>query len=109
MGTYQRLVDDGLLLTAEGLRVPPPRLLWDAVLDLWGKPSKVVCDRFRLADLQDAVRNGARIEDRVVRWSEASADIRALRKGAKDGPFAVTRSARALIAASLSVAQVEER
>ena len=61
-GTYQRLVDEGLLLVADGLRVPQPRQLWQAILAEWGKPYKIVCDRFRLADLQDAVKNGARIE-----------------------------------------------
>ena len=106
-GTYQRLVDDGLLLVAEGLRVPLPRQLWSAVLSEWGKPYKVICDRFRLADLQDAIKGGAKIEPRVTRWSEASADIRALRKHSKDGPFAVVPHARNLIAASLSVAQVK--
>ena len=106
-GTYQRLVDDGLLLIADGLRVPQPRQLWQAILAEWGKPYKIVCDRFRLADLQDAVKNGARIEPRVTQWSEASADIRALRKGCQDGPFSVVPHARALISASLSVAMVK--
>ena len=106
-GSYQRLVDEGLLLVPEGLRVPSPRQLWQAILAEWGKPHRVVCDRFRLADLQDAVKNGARIEPRVTRWSEASADIRALRKYCKDGPFSVVPHARALIAASLSVSQVK--
>ena len=106
-GTYQRLVDDGLLLVADDLNVPEPRQLWQAVLSEWGKPYKVVCDRFRLAALQDVIKNSARIEAIVTRWSEASNDIRALRKYAKDGPFSVVRHARALIAASLSVAQVK--
>ena len=106
-GTYLRLVDDGLLLIADGLRVPHPRQLWSAVLSEWGKSYKVMCDRFRLADLQDAIKGGANIEPRVTRWSEASADIRALRKHSKDGPLAVVPHARNLIAASLSVAQVQ--
>ena len=106
-GSYRKLADLGLLRMAEGLRVVPPAQLWRMVLEQWGKPQFLIVDRFRLADLQDAVKNGARIEPRVTNWSEASADIRALRKYAKDGPMSVVPSAALLIAASLSVAQVK--
>ena len=106
VGTYQKLVDAGLLRVADGLRVPPPKQLWDAIREEWGKPDYLIVDRFRLDELKDAVKNGARIEDRVTRWSEAAFDIRALRKAAKDGPLSVTREARALVAASLRVSRV---
>ena len=106
-GTYQRLVDAGLLRTADGLRVPPPGQLWAAIREQWGRPDHIIVDRFRLDELKDAVKAGARIEDRVVRWSEAAADIRALRKAAKDGPLSVVPEARALFRASLEVAQVK--
>ena len=108
-GTYQRLVDAGLLQTADGLRVPPPAQLWAAIREEWGRPDHIIVDRFRLDELKDAVKNGARIEDRVVRWSEAAADIRSLRKAAKDGPLSVVPEARALFRASLEVAQVKNR
>ena len=48
--TYAKLVDLGLLRTATGLRVPPISLLWETILERWGKPTNVVCDRFRLDD-----------------------------------------------------------
>ena len=105
-GTYQRLHDVGRLRTAEGLRVQPPAQLWAAIVEEWGAPARVVCDRFREAELRDAARS-ARIEPRVSRWSESSADIRALRRGTKDGPLAVAATARDLLAASLSVAVVK--
>ena len=105
-GTYQRLVDAGLLRVADGLRVPHPLQLWESIREEWGQPQYLICDRHRLPELQDAVKNGARIEPRVVRWSEASFDIRALRRAAKDGPLSVTREARALVAASLAVSRV---
>ena len=47
-GTYQKLVDAGLLRTADGLRVPQPRQLWEAIRETWGKPQYVILDRFRL-------------------------------------------------------------
>ena len=54
--TYRKLADAGLLQCAEGLRVQPPALLWAGILEAWGAPAQIVCDRFRLADLQDAVK-----------------------------------------------------
>lgn len=104
-GTYRRLALHGSLRVAEGLRVQPPAALWRAVTAAWGRPVRVVCDRFRLAELQDAV-SGVEIVPRVSRWSESSEDIRALRKVAADGPLAVEHGSRGLLTASLAVAMV---
>ena len=107
-GSYQRLADSGRLRVAEGRKVQPPSALWDMVCREWGQPVKVICDRFRLAELEDALGSAAGIiEPRVTRWSEASADIRALRKFAADGPFAVEEDSRLLVAASLAQALVK--
>ena len=104
-GTYSRLADQGVLVTAEGLRVPPPKMLVKLIAETWGRPAEVVCDRFRIAELLDA-ELPCRITSRVSRWSEAAADIRSLRSKTKDGPFAVAECSRSLLAASLAVALV---
>ena len=106
-GTYEKLYDLGQLDVAEGLRVQPPVALWDTIRDTWGKPQLVVLDRFRLAEFEDAVKRGARLEPRVSRWSESSFDIRALRQMALDGPLAVDAGSQALLATSLSQAMVK--
>ena len=106
-GTYEKLHDMGQLDVAEGLRVQPPRQVWEAIRSRWGKPKVIILDRFRLAEMQDAVKGGARLEPRVTRWSEASADIRSLRRMAKDGPLAVELGSRMLTATSLSRATVQ--
>ena len=107
-GLYRKLRERGRLEVAEGLRVQPPKRLWEAIRREWGKPQVVICDRFRLAELQDAVGpGGVPIEARVTRWSEAAFDIRALRQQVKDGGLAVDVDSRALIAASLSAAMVK--
>ena len=105
--TYRRLYDMGQLEVAEGLRVQPPAALWEMIRTAWGKPQVVVLDRFRLAEFEDAVKRGARLEPRVSRWSEASFDIRSLRAMALDGPMAVDADSQALLATSLAQAMVK--
>ena len=105
-GLYRALAQTGALSVAEGLRVQPPAALHDAARAAWGHPRAILCDRFRLAELQDVV-NGCPVLARRTRWSEASEDIRALRKGAADGPLSVEEGSRDLLAASLSVAIVK--
>ena len=104
-GTYARLVADGSLRVADGVRVQPPGQLVGAVTDEWGAPARIVCDYFRLGELRDVV-NGVRIVPRRARWSEASEDIRGARKLALDGPLSCAPSSRALVTASLAAAVV---
>ena len=106
-GSYERLRDAGLLAVAEGLHVQPPAQLWRAIVERWSAPIRVVCDRFRLGELTDVVRGASILEPRVWQWSEASADIRALRRMVRDGPLSVTPSAAPLFVESLTAAAVE--
>ena len=105
-GVYQRLVDAGILRVSTGLRVPPPSDLITAIMEEWGRPEIIVCDRFRINELRDCA-GYLPVSPRMCRWSEASADIRDLRRMAKDGPLSCPPSARALITASLSGALVK--
>ena len=104
-GTYRKLAQGGALRVAEGLRVQPPAALHRACTGAWGAPEVILCDRFRLAELQDVV-NGTPLVSRVARWSEASEDIRALRKLAADGPLSCAEASRPLLTASLAGALV---
>ena len=104
--TYSNLAAEGRLSVAEGLRVQPASALWDSVVEHWGAPVKVVCDRFRLGELQDAIKGAAPIEPRMTRWSESSEDIRALRKMALDGPLVVSQESRSIVSAALARATV---
>ena len=106
-GSYGRLVESGLLQLAEGLHVQPPSLLWAMILEKWGQPVRIILDRFRLGDMQDAVSGACPLEPRVTRWAEAAADIRALRRGVLDGPLSLATSSRALIEPSLAVSRVK--
>ena len=106
-GVYSKLVANGSLSLAHGLRVQPPLALWDAICERWGKPARVVCDRFRLPELRDAIGNACKVEPRVTQWSSSSADIRALRKICRDGPLSVDPGSRSLLIVSMSAAHVE--
>ena len=104
-GTYQRLAAAGILTTDGARRVPRVSALVDRVLS-W-RPAVIVCDRFRLSELQDAVRGRVPVVPRIQRWSDSSEDVRACRRVALDGPLAIATEARALLSASLAVAKVE--
>ena len=104
-GTYQKLVDQGVLTTDGERRVPRVSALVDRVMT-W-RPSSITCDRFRLGELQDAVRSRCPVYPRVARWSDASEDIRAARRIALDGPMSVALESRDLLSASLAAAKVE--
>ena len=99
-GTYQRLVESGALVPAEGMRVPSVALLVDAITERWGGAAAIVCDRFRLAELEDAAPGWA-IEPRVAQWSNSTEDIRGLRRQASDGALAVADGSRELLTWSL--------
>ena len=105
-GTYAGLVASGKLRLADGLRVQPPAALYRAVVEEWGQPELVICDRFRINELSDCV-NGTQVIPRVSRWSESGDDIRALRRLVKDGPLSLEEGSRPLLAASLSVAMIK--
>ena len=105
-GTYRQLAVYGALRVADGLRVQPPAALYRAIRKSWGAPEVVFCDRFRLAELRDCV-NGTPLVPRIARWSEASEDIRAVRKLALDGPLACDPDSRGLLTASLAAAMVK--
>ena len=64
LGTYAKLYDRGQLDVAEGLRVQPVLQVWEAIRQRWGRPKLIVCDRFRLPELQDAIKG-------VSGWSRA--------------------------------------
>ena len=82
--------------------------LWTSQVAGSGSGEFILCDRFRLNDLLDwNEQHRIPIIPRVTRWSEASEDIRALRKMAKDGPLSVSAAAATLIGASLAVARVK--
>ena len=81
--------------------------LADEVLRRWPAASFAICDRFRLPELLDAFAGRVRIFPRVTQWSEASADIRALRSLALDGELSVHPVARALLRVSLAAASVQ--
>ena len=104
-GTYSRLAASGVLTTDGVRRVPRVITLVDKLM-AW-RPTSITCDRFRLSELEDAVAARTPVLPRGQRWSEASEDIRSLRRAALDGPLSIAESSRGLLAASLAASKVE--
>ena len=105
-GAYTALHAGGALRVDAGRRVPLVSSLVDVALQRW-QPEVIICDRFRYGELLDTIRGRVPVVSRVTRWSEASEDIRALRRGAADGPLAAAPESRELLQASLAVACVK--
>ena len=76
-GTYQRLVDTGVV-TVDAERVVEVRTLIDRVLAFL--PVAIVCDRFRLGKVTDAVAGRCSVLPRVTHWRESTEDIQAARR-----------------------------
>lgn len=105
-GTYQKLVELGVLHVAEGLRVQTVNQLVELVSASWGVGG-IVADLFHLNRLRDEVGGRWPLQHRRARWSEATEDIAALRKLALDGPLSVELASRELLAESLAAAVVK--
>ena len=104
-GTYEKLVVAGSL-TTDGARLVPRVPVLMRLAMRW-RPLTITCDRFRLGEVLDAVRGRVPVVPRVARWSSSTADIRALRRLALDGPLSVAPGAKELLRASLSVSYIE--
>lgn len=104
-GTYQRLIDAGILHVSHGRRVPLMSALIEVTRD-W-KPKAYVCDSFRQAEVLDAVNGKTQVIKRRTLWSEASEDIRNTRRLCLDGNIAIDPVSRPLLEHSMSVSRVE--
>ena len=102
-GVYRRLFNSGVVTTDGVRRVPRVEVVIDRIRQ-W-RPAVIVCDRFRLDSVIDA-RPPCPIVPRRLMPSEWTADIRALRQLAADGPMSCAPESRALVEASLSVSEV---
>ena len=107
-GTYSKLVDGGQLLVADGLHKPEPKHLLGEAIYRFGQPSRIVCDFFQIDDLRNAAGGLVnRIVPRRTRWSESTADIKALHSLVRDGGLSVDAASRALLTASLAAAETK--
>lgn len=101
-GLYIQLVREGSLLVDHGRRMQRAGPLVEEVFARWGDVAGMVCDRFRINELADAIGGRAPVLPRVSRWSEASEDILAFRRAVRDGPLSMPRPDWELMLASLA-------
>lgn len=102
-GLYRECARRGELLTLGQRAADVPALLAVA-LDRFGRPSQVVADRWREAELRDALDKAcipsARFETRGMGYADGGADVRAFRRACAEGqvtpaPSLLLRSAMA--------------
>ena len=105
-GTYQRLVDAGVLIVATGKRVPSVSLLIDAVFRRT-IPFRIISDAFKAAEIRDAVRRRVLVESRPNSWETQTADISATRRAAADGDLAVEKQSRKILQVALAESKVK--
>ena len=107
-GLYSALRASGRLIVDEGRRVPRLDRLFDHLQAVGITPASVVCDRFRVGEVGDAIRGRWPLATRTTRWSESTEDVGALRTLAADGPLACEEASRPLLRVALSEAECEE-
>ena len=87
-GLYVECARRGELLTLGHRSVNVPALL-RAALDRFGRPARIVADRWREAELRDALEAAgvplAAFEARGMGYQDGSADVRAFRRACADG------------------------
>ena len=113
-GLYQKLADQGTLIVAEGRQVPDVSYFLHECMERFGYIGAMVCDRFRLAELEDAAGSagyGGEILPVVTQWREGAQQVRSFRSLALDGvehcQLSIEPKSAALITASISVAQLQ--
>ena len=106
-GLYRRLYEDGVLLVDEGLRVSRPEVLIEHLVHHGIRPAGMLCDRFMLAALKDAVRGRWPVVARQQRWSESTEDVAAFRQLVADGPLSILPKCRGLARLALSQSSVK--
>ena len=105
-GAYAGHVRDETLMVAEGLQVPPVKLVVTEAMRRFGAPSALVCDRYRFRELVDATDGRLPVVPRVGGWKDSTEDIRAFTRAARDGALAVEPASAAIITGSLADARV---
>ena len=104
--TYELLSSAGQLLTTPGRTVPVADALRWAV-QTWGRPTVVVADRYKAAELQQAHEDAGMTCPVVFRgmgWRDGSEDVRLFQRAVLDGRVSAPRSA--LITGALEEAVV---
>ena len=97
-GSYAELARSGGLTVDEGRAVPDIGRLLSRIWTL--EPSCIVCDPYRVAELNQAVGGRVRIVERARGGGESTSNIQALRSRLLDSDAGVSESSRALLGAA---------
>lgn len=106
---YEQMADRGELITTPGRTVEIGILLHWALTE-FGYPAAVVCDRWRLNELKDAVEAAGvpagHVITRGMGWQDGSEDVRAFQRAVKEGRVKapVSLAVRSALSGAVTVA-----
>ena len=105
---YRKMADRRELLVSEGRRTPNVEGFIEAVIERYGVPGAIVADRYKEAELYDAL-NGARVPARPVTlrgmgWRDGAEDVRRFRAAVFEGKVRAPKSL--LLRSALAEARV---
>lgn len=105
---YARMFDRGELLIQPGRRVPDVSVFLRESLERWGAPGCIVADRWRAAELRDALEAAAcpwaALVLRGQGWKDGAEDVRGFRRAILEDRVTAGRSL--LLASALAEARV---
>lgn len=93
-GAYERMVKRGELVVSDSA-VPDPSDLLRLAIERWGTPRAIVSDRWRIAEIRDAVRKHklrSELISRGMGYRDGSSDLRVFRNAILDGRLRVQSS-----------------
>ena len=92
---YAEMAAEGRLMTLPGRVVPPAALLSEG-LRRFGRPARIVSDRWREAELRDGLQAAgfppAALVTRGMGWKDGAADVRAFQRACLTGAVVPVRS-----------------
>ena len=109
-GIYTKLAQTKRLKFCDRKRVPEIKPFLDYIIQAFEKPQIIICDRFKLPELEDArdqLGFHFEIRPRTLLWSETTDDLERTRRAVLDQGLTIEPQSAPLIFHSIGVSRIE--